>query len=124
MSGVNNVLVDTNIIIYGIGGSFKIRRLLEKRTLFISIITEMELLGNNFKTTNEELLTKDFVSNCFVLNIDNSIKEKAIAIRKRHKLTLPDAIIAATSMVQRLPLITSDRDFERVQIPNIQFVTL
>ncbi len=33
MSGVNNILVDTNLIIFGIGGVREVRELLEGRTL-------------------------------------------------------------------------------------------
>ena len=44
MSGANNILVDTNLIILAIGGNKEVRDLLENRTLFISVITEIELL--------------------------------------------------------------------------------
>jgi hypothetical protein len=95
MSGHDNVLVDTNIVIIGIGGNYQIRSLLESKTLFISIITEMELLGNNFITAREEYLIRDFISNCFLLNIDVEVKEKTIV----------------------------DRDFTKLQIPNLQIVS-
>ena len=124
MSGRDNVLVDTNIVIYGVGGNYKIRSLLEGKTLFISVITEMELLGNPFKTEREKYLIRDFISNCFSLNIDSEIKEKTIAIRKKLRIRLPDAIIAATSIVHKLPLITVDRDFGKLLIPNLQIVSL
>jgi predicted nucleic acid-binding protein len=65
MSGVNNLLVDTNVIVYGVEGNRKARKLVEGKTIFISVISEIELLSKQFKSTDEEDLMKDFVSNCF-----------------------------------------------------------
>lgn len=49
------------------------------------------------------------------------IKEKSIDIRNNHKLKIPDAIIAATSIVYNIPLITSDKDFEKVKELDLVF---
>ncbi|MBW4580962.1 MAG: PIN domain-containing protein [Tildeniella nuda ZEHNDER 1965/U140] len=40
--------------------------------------------------------------------IDESIKGVAIALRKQHRLKLPDAIIAATAQSLKALLLTSD----------------
>jgi predicted nucleic acid-binding protein len=54
MNGPNNILVDTNLIILGIGGDNQVRELLEGHSLFISVITEIELLSIPFRRVHEE----------------------------------------------------------------------
>jgi hypothetical protein len=69
MNGPSNVLVDTNLIILGIGGNEQVSGLLEGHSLFISVITEIELLSIPFQKVLEERLMRDFISNCFVINL-------------------------------------------------------
>jgi predicted nucleic acid-binding protein len=47
--------------------------------------------------------------------IDNKIIDKTISIRKQHKIKLPDAIIAATCLVNGLDVLTHNtKDFENI----------
>lgn len=110
----NNILVDTNLIILGIGGNHQARELLEGHSLFISVITEIELLSIPFKNPQDERLMRSFISNCFVIDLDSEVKQHAISIRKKHKVKLPDAIIAASSISKRLPIFTADKGFEKI----------
>lgn len=114
MSGASNILVDTNLIILAIGGNKDIRNLLDGRTLFISIITEIELLSIPFQSSADERLMRDFISNCFLIELDLEVRKQAISIRKRHKIKLPDAIIAASSVSKRLTLFTADKGFGKI----------
>ena len=109
MNGPGNILVDTNLIILGIGGDDHVRELLENHSLFISIITEIELLSISFQKAPEERLMRDFISNCFVVDLDSEIKRQTIQLRKSYRIKIPDAIIAASSIVKRLPLFTADK---------------
>src|SRR4051812_8631279 len=115
MSGINKILVDTNLIILAIGGNQKARELLEGKTLFISIITEIELLSIAFLSVQEEKLMIDFISHCRVIGIDNEVKHQTILLRKRIKVKLPDAIIAASSLSKKLSLFTADKGFSKIQ---------
>lgn len=47
--------------------------------------------------------------------MNNNIKEKYVDIRKKYKLKLPDAIIAATAIVSNIPLISADKQFQTVR---------
>jgi predicted nucleic acid-binding protein len=122
MSGVNNILVDTNLIILGIGGDQSVRQLLENRTIFISVVTEIELLSIPFQNLADEKLMKDFISNCFIIELDNEVKRQTVLLRKKHKTKLPDAIIAASSMVKKLPLLTADKGFNKIADLNLVVV--
>ena len=85
-----------------------------KKQLYISVITELELLGYSGISEEEEQMIKNFVSDCKVITINAKIKEETIRVRKTYKTKLPDSIIIATSLYLDLPLITSDTDFKKV----------
>jgi len=49
----NNLMIDTNIAIYLLNGNKQIADLLDQKNIFISFITELELLSKSDLTTNE-----------------------------------------------------------------------
>ena len=63
---------------------------------------------------------RDFISNCFVIDLDGEIKRQTIQLRKSHKIKIPDAIIAASSIVKKLPLFTADKGFSK--LPSLDIV--
>ena len=113
MSG-NSLLVDTNILIYLFKGNERVYELLHERDLWVSFITEMELLSFAGHTTGEIQTIKRFLSNCKIIDINRNIKDTAINIRKTDNLKLPDAIIAATAHYLNIPLITADKGFKNI----------
>lgn len=120
MSGLNfpNVVFDTNAFIYFIGGDPRLSEFTNS-TIFISEFTEMELKGR-FGISNEELerlskILEDFI----ILPFNNEIKEKAIFIRHKNRLKLPDALIVATAMWIEFPFVTADKDFKNIPSLNI-----
>lgn len=63
---------------------------------------------------------KEFVSNSLILGIDEVIITETIRIRKLYNLKLPDAVIAATCLINQLTLIAdNDKDFQKVELLNI-----
>lgn len=119
MNGVK-LLLDTNATLYFLGGDLVLSTLLEGKEIYISAITEMELLGYPNITQEEEHRIKFFLHDCTLVDINKDIKEKAIFIRKRYNLKLPDAIIAATSLQLEIALLSADGIFNRVE--EINFV--
>lgn len=114
MSGTKSLVLDTNIIVYLLNGDTVLEELLNENRLVISVITEMELLSYN-TSQKEEKIIRDFVNECQVIELNKTIKEYAISLRKRHKLKLPDGIVAATAYFMNIPLITADTDFNRLE---------
>jgi len=55
------------------------------------------------------------LSDCIIIDINPSIKNTTIEIRQKHKVKLPDAIIAATANSLDLPLVTADKDFKTIE---------
>jgi predicted nucleic acid-binding protein len=83
--------------------------------LYLSVISELELLSYKKITQKEVKIITAFLSEVVIENITPQIKQYAIEIRKSTNLKLPDCIIAATSIYLGIPLITSDRQLSSVK---------
>ena len=115
----NSILLDTNTVLYFLSGDETISDFIKQKKIFISIITEMELLSYSKITSKELKIISGFISEITVININNDIKETAIKIRRSSKLKLPDSIIAASSVFLQIPLITADKEIKNVEGLNI-----
>lgn len=115
----NNILLDTNIVLYLLNGEETLIPLLEEKNLFLSFITQLELLGNRNLNSDDILKIKQFISECTVIDITPGIKEYSISIRQRYSIKLPDCIIMATSLWLNMPLITADQDFKKIDIADL-----
>jgi predicted nucleic acid-binding protein len=115
----NNILLDTNIVLYLLNGEETLIPLLEEKNLFLSFITQLELLGNRNIKPNDILKIKQFIAECTVIDITSGIKEFTISIRQKYSIKLPDSIIMATSLWLNMPLITADHDFKTIDIADL-----
>jgi predicted nucleic acid-binding protein len=113
MSG-KEILVDTNIILYLLDGSDTLAEVLQGKDLYISFITELELIGYKGNTVKQEKQIAELLNDCSIISMNKPIKEKYIEIRKKYSLKLADTIIAATSIVFDMPLITADKQFKTI----------
>ncbi|MBE8713924.1 type II toxin-antitoxin system VapC family toxin [Sphingobacterium hungaricum] len=67
----------------------------------LSIITQIELLcWNTDKITSQNV--HNFIVDSVVLDITPGVITQCVVLRKEKKIKLPDAIIAATAMVNNL----------------------
>jgi predicted nucleic acid-binding protein len=114
-------LLDTNIIIYILGGDKIIADYLSQKVLYASIISEIELLGSKSLSPKEEKQIKAFLQEFKIFSIDQSTKDLAIQLRKQYSLKIPDLIIAATSINLEIPLETADSGFKRIAELQIDF---
>jgi predicted nucleic acid-binding protein len=112
MSG-KNWLLDTNIIIYMVKNELDLSLFTkENDTLYISSVSYMECLGYNFSNAMEEQIITELCNGFKHILIENKIIKQTIEIRKKHKIKLPDAIIAATAIINKLPLVSHNtKDF-------------
>jgi predicted nucleic acid-binding protein len=77
----------------------------------ISAINKIELLG--FSKVEQVLI--DLVGFAVMYHIDDEIIDKTIELRKKYKIKLPDAIIAATAIVYNFTLISCNTgDFQKI----------
>lgn len=108
-------LLDTNIVLYILSGDRTIANYLNEQNLFLSVISEIELLGFKNLTAKEEKHIKNFVAELRTIFLDEAIKNEAVALRKNYGLKLPDCIIAATSISLNLTLISADKQFKQIK---------
>ena len=121
MNGINYIL-DTNAIIYLLSGNSVMKQYLSS-SFALSVISKLELLSFTEIDEKEENVIKSFISECTILNINSNIEDITIKLRKKYKIKLPDAIIAATSIDYNVPLITADRGFSKIQELKLELIT-
>jgi predicted nucleic acid-binding protein len=114
MNGVE-LIIDTNILIYLTSGNSDIAEIIRDKRISISVITEMEVRSWPALTKAETDVLDRMLSQFYISPLTDSIKEKAIQIRKLNKLKLPDAVICATAIYFDVPLLTADQAFKKVK---------
>jgi len=81
----------------------------------ISVISQIEILRYNAPTQAMRVLN-DFVNSSIVLPLDEKTVQQTIDLCRQSKIKLPDAIIGATAIVQKLTLLTRNiSDFQNIQ---------
>jgi len=110
----NRFLADTNTLIYLLDKHPALRPLLESEWLF-SFITEIELLGKPGISSAEVNEVRGLLSVCIKAPHTEAINSTAINLKQNYKMKVPDAIIAATAIEQKVPLLTFDKDFAKIK---------
>ncbi|GGB15028.1 type II toxin-antitoxin system VapC family toxin [Mucilaginibacter rubeus] len=87
---------------------------MQGKQIYISFITELELIGFKNLSDRDEKQIHSLLSDCSIIQMNNKLKEQYVTIRKKYSLKLPDAIIAATAISFNLPFITSDKQFKTI----------
>ncbi len=114
-------LIDTNILIYYLADAIpeeelpKVEEIL-KKSFNVSIITKIEFLGWKGHTQEGFEKSKEFINFAHVIPLTGEIADIAIELRRKVKVKLPDAVIAATALRHNLTLVTRNvRDFEKIE---------
>jgi predicted nucleic acid-binding protein len=106
-------LLDTNSLIYYFQGASQMDAVfqrIEQGTArpAVSIITVVELLGYHGLTRHDETRIRTLLSRFAVLAVDERVAAQAVILKRRHRLKTPDAIVAATALVEKACLVTRD----------------
>ncbi len=109
------VVADTSALIHLLDGNAEATHVLQGCEVFVSFITELELLSGKRNTAALLAKKRALLGDCTILDVNNRIKELVVQLRIRHGLKLPDCIIAATAIHLDLPLVTSDDHFARLK---------
>ena len=112
MEIVVKILLDTNAVLYYLADNL-ISNI--SADFVISFITEIELLAYPNLSKNEENIIKTFLNLVEIVDINNSIKKLTIDLRKSFHLKIPDAIICATALYLKIPLVTNDRQILKIK---------
>ncbi|MEP6614184.1 MAG: type II toxin-antitoxin system VapC family toxin [Mucilaginibacter sp.] len=76
---------------------------------------EIEALSWISSDLDKERIVKDFIRDANILPLTSSVVKQTVIIRRSKKTKTPDAIIAATAIVNNLSLITSDKGFNNIK---------
>ena len=104
-------LFDTNILIDHLNAVPQARKEIERfESRAVSIITWMEVMVG----ANADLVesTRRFLEGFEVIALDDGIADRAVALRRAHRIKLPDAVIWATAQTAgRLFVTRNTKDF-------------
>jgi len=108
------VILDTDVLIWYMKGNEKAYEVIERsNTLFISVVTYMELVQGMRNKTELINLRKALLGwNAQILYITEEISAKAMFYVEQHYLShsiqLADALIGATAIAYGFPLLTAN----------------
>lgn len=78
----NSALLDTNVVLYLLSGDASLANYLQPRSIFLSVVSEIEVLGFQQLTVKEEQKIRELLSSFRILGLDEAVKEEAIRLRK------------------------------------------
>ncbi len=106
-----SALFDTNILIdYLVGRPAAQRELSRYRIRKISVVSWMEVMVGADEQT--EAVTRAFLDGFEVIDVRPDVAERAIALRRAHRIKLPDAVVWASAQLEGCKLVTRNtRDF-------------
>lgn len=113
MSGIK-YFVDTNCFIYLLEANSLINTFLHDDWAF-SYITEIELLCKKSMTHDDDLLIRSMLTTSYKVEHNQQISEFTIKLKRDNNIKLPDAIIAASAQLLKLPLLTANKGFSRIK---------
>jgi len=110
-------LIDSNIIIYASKPEhLKLREFIAKNAPAVSAVSFVEVLGYPQLSDQERVLFEAFFAAATVLPIDDTVLREAVRLRQLKKMTLGDALTAATALVHGLTLVTRNTsDFDWIK---------
>jgi predicted nucleic acid-binding protein len=104
-------LFDTNILVDYLNAVPEARIELQRyREKAISIITWMEVMVG--ADGDLETATRSFLNGFTIVAVDEGIAERAVTLRRSHRIKLPDSVIWATAQAHAMLLVTRNtKDF-------------
>ncbi|OKH36549.1 twitching motility protein PilT [[Phormidium ambiguum] IAM M-71] len=108
------MLLDSNIIIYAAQAEHpQIRDFISEHDIAVSALSYVEVLGYHQLTEESRLYFEEFFRIVEVFPISQAVLDRAVALRQTRRMTLGDAIIAATALVYDMALVTRNiEDFQ------------
>jgi predicted nucleic acid-binding protein len=91
---------------------------------YISIISEMEMLSYPAISGDEEIKIRQFLTQVAIVDVNESVKNNAIILRKKYRLKLPDAIICSTALFTSSILLSNDVQLTKVSEISVDSVQI
>jgi toxin FitB len=101
------ILADSNIIIYAASGQYpQVTEWFAKNVSSVSAISLVEVLGYHNLKSAEKTELENLFSDLTILYPSPDVFQKAITLRQQKKMSLGDALVAATAIQNNLTLAT------------------
>ena len=126
-------MLDSNILIDTLNRKLNLLSFLNNFSnceSYINLVVEIEVLAKAGMAEHEEAEVRAFLSLFKWVEIDKNTREIAIQIRRAKELRLPDALIAASSIILNATVLSNDphlRDYHHpgyTAMPCIQTTSL
>jgi len=113
-------MLDTNVIIDTLNDDLDLLAFLEtfpNCEIYINPVVAIEVLAKADMSKDEETAARALLDSFKWIEIDKTVCEIAVQIRKTKKLRLPDALIAASAITLNAIVLSNDshlRDYHRL----------
>ena len=108
-------LLDTHAGKSDAGRVFAQARAVQGTWIGFSAMTKLEALGYSGLTTADDKALRELLTQFEEVPVMPAVIDEAIRLRRLHKLKSPDAIIAATALLQQAKVVTRNTaDFKKV----------
>jgi toxin FitB len=109
-------ILDSNLVIYAAKPEYAfLRPIIAAADSYLSLITKLEALGFRNLTNADKTYFEGVFDTTAVLAVNDDIIDQAILLRQEKKMSVGDAIIAATALLNGLDLYTNNsKDFIHV----------
>jgi predicted nucleic acid-binding protein len=111
------MLVDSNIIIYAAQPAYAhLRQFIAEHAPAVSAISYVEVLGYHQLDDEDRQYLETFFHLAQVFPLSQAVLNQAVALRQQRKMSLGDALVAGTTLVHGLTLVTRNvEDFQWIQ---------
>ena len=122
----NRYLIDTNILIDYLADSLpspgiEIIEGIIGQSLHISAITQIEFLGWHNHTPESKAAAEEIIKHATIMHLTPEVINDTIALKQQMRVQTPDAIIASTSRIHQMTLITgNEKHF--LKIPGVSIL--
>jgi tRNA(fMet)-specific endonuclease VapC len=110
--------LDTNTIVQLLSGNQAILEIIaDAEYIATSVICEIEFFSFPGLTEDDRTLFNEFARQIEIIDLrseDTDVKERIYRLRSTKKLKLPDAVVAASSLVNECILLTADKKLLQV----------
>jgi predicted nucleic acid-binding protein len=105
------MLIDSNLIIYAAQpANSKLRDFIANNAPAVSAVSYVEVLGFHRLAQDDRLAFELFFASAEILHITQQVLDQAVALRQQRRMSLGDALVAATALVHRRTLLTRNVD--------------
>ena len=111
----SNTVIDFIARLYPENASERLNSIIDKE-INVSVITQIEVLSFNPDKDDNYAVLIDFFEAATIYELSSEIVSQTILLRQRKRIKLPDAIIAATALVNGFVLISRNtKDFKNIK---------